>query len=55
MVGRDVLEIEFVEIRVDVDPGRDRLGVVLAARQRGEDREFENVERQLALDDLDAA
>jgi hypothetical protein len=55
VVGRDMFEIELVQIRIDVDAGRDRLGVILAARQRSEDREFENVERQFALDDLDAA
>ncbi len=49
-----MLEVELVQVRVDVDSLRHRLRVVLAAGQRGQDREFEDVERQLALDDLDA-
>ena len=49
-----MFEVELVQVGVDVDAFGDRLGVILAARQRGEDREFEDVERQFALDDLDA-
>ena len=36
-------------------PRRDRLGVVLAAGQRRQAGKLQDVERQLALDDLDAA
>src|ERR1700733_13728620 len=49
-----MFEVELVQVGVDVDAFGDRLGGILAARQRGEDREFEDVERQFALDDLDA-
>ena len=54
MVGRHMFEVELIEVGVDVDALGHRLGVILAAGQRRQDREFKNVERQFALDDLDA-
>jgi hypothetical protein len=54
MVGRHVLEVELVQVGIDVDTLRDRLGVIFAAGQWRQEREFEDVKRQFALNDLDA-
>ena len=50
-----MVEIVFVEIGIHPDPFLEQGLVVLGAGQRREEEELENVERQLALDDLDVA
>ena len=49
MMRDTVIEIVLVHVEVHPDPFLRKDFVVLGARQRREKKEFENVERQLAL------
>ena len=55
MVGADMLEIVIVHVGVHPRALEMEDLVVLRARQRREEEEFEDVDRQLALDGLDVA
>ena len=49
----DVVEIVFVEIIVEWRAGAEQLEMVLGAGQRRQIEEFQQIDRQLALDDVD--
>ena len=55
MAGGDMQQIVFVHVRVHRNPAEQQFLVVFGARQRRQAEELEDVERQLALDDLDVA
>ena len=53
MRGGDMIEVVLVHVRIDRRAGAVELEVVLRAGQRREIEELEQIDRQLALDDLD--
>ena len=53
--GADVLDVVDVEVRIHRSAGTPELLVVLRAGERRETEELDDVDRQLALDDLDVA
>ena len=55
MIGAGVLEIVFVQVWVEVDARGVQLLMVLGARQRRQAEEFQDIDRQFLLDDLDVA
>ena len=55
VLDRDRLEVVLVEVGVHPDALLVQLLVVFRARQRRQHGEFEQVDRQLPLDDLDVA
>ena len=55
MVRDAVVEVVFVEVGIHPGARLVQLLVVLRAGQRRQEEEFEDVDRQLALDDLDVA
>ena len=50
-----MLDVVFVHVRVHRDPFEVKDLVILGAGKRGQAKEFEDVERQLLLDDVDVA
>ena len=55
MIGTGVLEIVFVQVGIEIDAGGMQLLMVLGARQRRQAEEFQDIDRQFLLDDLDVA
>ena len=54
-MGDPVVEVVFVEVGVHPNPFLAKNLVILRSRQWREQKKFQNVERQLPLDDLDVA
>src|SRR5262249_33269317 len=55
MRGARVLEVVLVHVGVHRYPGGPQLLMILRSRQRRQEEEFQQIERQFALDDLDIA